>query len=92
MVRHMENKNDPAGTMYHSKGKYSMTARNVNPIGYYQMMAEPGSSGGAVLNSKNEIIGVHAFRVDAGDYKKYHLNTMAEIRGKLRKEIIDNIV
>ena len=27
-------------------------ARNVNPIGYYQMMAEPGSSGGAVLNSK----------------------------------------
>lgn len=85
-------KNDPAGTMYHSKGKYSMTARNVNPIGYYQMMAEPGSSGGAVLNSKNEIIGVHAFRVDAGDYKKYHLNTMAEIRGKLRKEIIDNIV
>ena len=28
-----------------------MTARNVNPIGYYQMMAEPGSSGGAVLNS-----------------------------------------
>lgn len=85
-------KNDPADTMYHSKGKYSMTARNVNPIGYYQMMAEPGSSGGAVLNSKNEIIGVHAFRVDAGDYKKYHLNTMAEIRGKLRKEIIDNIV
>lgn len=85
-------KNDPAGTMYHSKGKYSMTARNVNPIGYYQMMAEPGSSGGAVLNSKNEIIGVHAFRVDAGDYKKYHLNTMAEIRDKLRKEIIDNIV
>ena len=33
-----------------------------------------------------------AFRVDSGDYKKYHLNTMAEIRGKLRKEIIDNIV
>ena len=85
-------KNDPAGTMYHSKGKYSMTARNVNPIGYYQMMAEPGSSGGAVLNSKNEIVGVHAFRVDSGEYKTYHLNTMAEIRGKLRKEIIDNIL
>ncbi|MDK6298163.1 trypsin-like serine peptidase [Staphylococcus caprae] len=85
-------KNDPTGTMYHSKGKYSMTARNVNPIGYYQMMAEPGSSGGAVLNSKNEIIGIHAFRVNAGDYKKYHLNSMGEIRGKLRKEIIDNIV
>lgn len=84
-------KNDPQGTMYHSKGKYSMAARNVNPIGYYQMMAEPGSSGGAVLNSKNEIIGVHAFRIDSGDYKKYHLNTMAEIRGKLRKEIISNI-
>ena len=32
--------------------KYTMPARNVNPIGYYQMMAEPGSSGGAVLNSK----------------------------------------
>ena len=30
----------------------TMPARNVNPIGYYQMMAEPGSSGGAVLNSK----------------------------------------
>ncbi|SUL94282.1 V8-like Glu-specific endopeptidase [Staphylococcus caprae] len=85
-------KNDPAGTMYHSKGKYSMTARNVNPIGYYQMMAEPGSSGGAVLNSKNEIVGVHAFRVNSGEYKTYHLNTMAEIRGKLRKEIIDNIL
>lgn len=85
-------KNDPAGTMYHSKGKYTMTARNVNPIGYYQMMAEPGSSGGAVLNSKNEVIGVHAFRLNSGDYKKYNLNTMAEIRGKLRKEIIDNIV
>lgn len=69
-----------------------MTARNVNPIGYYQMMAEPGSSGGAVLNSKNEIVGVHAFRVDSGEYKTYHLNTMAEIRGKLRKEIIDNIL
>lgn len=41
--------------MYHSKGKYSMTARNVNPIGYYQMMAEPGSSGGAVLNSKMKL-------------------------------------
>ncbi|MCQ9278794.1 trypsin-like serine peptidase [Staphylococcus borealis] len=85
-------KNDPAGTMYHSKGKYTMTARNVNPIGYYQMMAEPGSSGGAVLNSKNEVIGIHAFRLNSGDYKKYNLNTMAEIRGKLRKEIIDNIV
>lgn len=85
-------KNDPAGTMYHSKGKYTMPARNVNPIGYYQMMAEPGSSGGAVLNSKNEVIGVHAFRLNSGDYKKYNLNTMAEIRGKLRKEIIDNIV
>ena len=79
------------GTPY-GKYKNDPAARNVNPIGYYQMMAEPGSSGGAVLNSKNEIIGVHAFRVDAGDYKKYHLNTMAEIRGKLRKEIIDNIV
>ncbi|BGE81121.1 trypsin-like peptidase domain-containing protein [Staphylococcus petrasii] len=85
-------KNDPAGTMYHSKGKYSMTARNVNPIGYYQMMAEPGSSGAAVLNDKNEVLGIHAFRVDSGDYKKYHLNTMAEIRGNLRKEILDNIV
>ncbi|MHB7917171.1 trypsin-like peptidase domain-containing protein [Staphylococcus borealis] len=85
-------KNDPAGTMYHSKGKYTMTARNVNPIGYYQMMAEPGSSGGAVLNSKNEVIGIHAFRLNSGDYKKYNLNTMAEIRGKLRKEIMDNIV
>lgn len=85
-------KNDPAGTMHHSKGKYTMTARNVNPIGYYQMMAEPGSSGGAVLNSKNEVIGIHAFRLNSGDYKKYNLNTMAEIRGKLRKEIIDNIV
>lgn len=46
-----------------------MPARNVNPIGYYQMMAEPGSSGGAVLNSKNEVIGVHAFRLNSGDYK-----------------------
>ena len=55
------------------------------------MMAEPGSSGAAVLNSKNEIIGVHAFRVDSGDNKKYHLNEMAEIRGNLRKEILDNI-
>ena len=27
-------------------------ARNINPMGYYQMMAEPGSSGGAILNSK----------------------------------------
>lgn len=85
-------KNDPAGTMYHSKGKYSMTARNVNPIGYYQMMAEPGSSGAAVLNDKNEVLGIHAFRVDSGEYKTYHLNTMAEIRGNLRKEILDNIV
>lgn len=84
-------KNDPAGTIYHSKGKYSMTARNVNPIGYYQMMAEPGSSGGTVLNSKNEVIGVHAFRVDSGDYKKYNLNTMAELRGALRKELLKSI-
>lgn len=81
-------KKDPMGTMYYSKGKYSLMARNVNPIGYYQMMAEPGSSGGAVLNSKNEVIGVHAFRIDSGDYKKYHLNTMAELRSKLRKEIM----
>ena len=42
-------KYDPAGTIYHSKGKYSMTACNVNPIGYYQMMSEPGSFGAAVL-------------------------------------------
>nr|WP_239751296.1 serine protease [Mammaliicoccus sp. H-M34] len=81
-------KKDPMGTMYYSKGKYSLMARNVNPVGYYQMMAEPGSSGGAVLNSKNEVIGVHAFRIDSGDYKKYHLNTMAELRSKLRKEIM----
>ena len=65
-----------------------MTARNVNPIGYYQMMAEPGSSGGAVLNSKNEIVGVHAFRVDSGEYKTYHLNTMAEIRGSYVKKLL----
>ncbi len=52
------------------------------------MMAEPGSSGGAVLIVKNEIVGVHAFRVDSGDYKTYHLNTMAEIRGKLRKKLL----
>ncbi|CAL29347.1 hypothetical protein SCA_2444 [Staphylococcus carnosus subsp. carnosus TM300] len=84
-------KNDPMGTMYHSKGKYSMMARNVNPIGYYQMMAEPGSSGGAILNSKNEVLGVHAFRIASGDYQKYNLNTMAELRGKLRKEVIQNI-
>ncbi|MHD0396301.1 trypsin-like serine peptidase [Staphylococcus simulans] len=84
-------KNDPMGTMYHSTGKYTMMARNVNPIGYYQMMAEPGSSGGAVLNSKNEILGVHAFRIASGDYQKYNLNTMAELRGKLRKEVIQNI-
>lgn len=84
-------KNDPMGTMYHSTGKYSMMARNVNPIGYYQMMAEPGSSGGAVLNSKNEVLGVHAFRIASGEYQKYNLNTMAELRGKLRQEIIKNI-
>lgn len=84
-------KKDPMGTMYHSKGKYSLMARNVNPMGYYQMMAEPGSSGGSILNSKNEILGVHAFRIDSGDYKKYHLNTMAELRGKLRQEVIKNI-
>ncbi|MGV3143667.1 trypsin-like serine peptidase [Staphylococcus simulans] len=84
-------KNDPMGTMYHSTGKYSMMARNVNPIGYYQMMAEPGSSGGAVLNSKNEVLGVHAFRIASGEYQKYNLNTMAELRGKLRKEVIKNI-
>lgn len=84
-------KNDPMGTMYHSTGKYSMMARNVNPIGYYQMMAEPGSSGGAVLNSKNEVLGVHAFRIASGEYQKYNLNTMAELRGKLRQEVIKNI-
>ncbi|PTJ43002.1 trypsin-like peptidase domain-containing protein [Staphylococcus simulans] len=84
-------KNDPMGTMYHSTGKYSMMARNVNPIGYYQMMAEPGSSGGAVLNSKNEVLGVHAFRIAFGEYQKYNLNTMAELRGKLRQEVIKNI-
>lgn len=84
-------KNDPMGTMYHSTGKYSMVARNVNPIGYYQMMAEPGSSGGAVLNSKNEVLGVHAFRIASGEYQKYNLNTMAELRGKLRQEVIKNI-
>ncbi|MEX5652303.1 trypsin-like peptidase domain-containing protein [Staphylococcus cohnii species complex 1658] len=85
-------KNDPMGTMYHSKGKYSLMARNINPMGYYQMMAEPGSSGGAILNSKNEVLGIHAFRIDSGDYKKYHLNTMAELRSKLRKEVIQNII
>ncbi|MGI2264077.1 trypsin-like peptidase domain-containing protein [Staphylococcus cohnii] len=85
-------KNDPMGTMYHSKGKYSLMARNINPMGYYQMMAEPGSSGGAILNSKNEILGIHAFRIDSGDYKKYHLNTMAELRSKLHKEVIQNII
>ncbi len=85
-------KNDPMGTMYHSKGKYSLMARNINPMGYYQMMAEPGSSGGAILNSKNEVLGIHAFRIDSGDYKKYHLNTMAELRTKLRKEVIQNII
>ncbi|WP_241959188.1 trypsin-like serine peptidase [Mammaliicoccus vitulinus] len=85
-------KKDPMGTMYYSKGKYSLMARNVNPIGYYQMMAEPGSSGGAILNSKNEVLGVHAFRIDSGDFKKYHLNTMAELRGKLRKEILKYIL
>lgn len=85
-------KKDPLGTMYHSKGKYSLIARNVNPIGYYQMMAEPGSSGGAVLNSKNEIIGVHAFRINSGDYKKYNLNTMAELRGKLRKALLKYMI
>lgn len=85
-------KNDPMGTMYHSKGKYSLMARNINPMGYYQMMAEPGSSGGAILNNKNEILGIHAFRIDSGDYKKYHLNTMAELRSKLRKEVIQNII
>lgn len=84
-------KNDPMGTMYYSTGKYSMMARNVNPIGYYQMMAEPGSSGGAVLNSKNEVLGVHAFRIASGEYQKYNLNTMAELRGKLRQEVIKNI-
>lgn len=84
-------KNDPIGTMYYSTGKYSMMARNVNPIGYYQMMAEPGSSGGAVLNSKNEVLGVHAFRIASGEYQKYNLNTMAELRGKLRQEVIKNI-
>ncbi|RIN63696.1 serine protease [Staphylococcus simulans] len=84
-------KNDPMGSMYHSTGKYSMMARNVNPIGYYQMMAEPGSSGGAVLNSKNEVLGVHAFRIASGEYQKYNLNTMAELRGKLRQEVIKNI-
>ncbi|WP_316959088.1 trypsin-like serine peptidase [Staphylococcus simulans] len=84
-------KNDPMGTMYHSTGKYSMMARNVNPIGYYQMIAEPGSSGGAVLNSKNEVLGVHAFRIASGEYQKYNLNTMAELRGKLRQEVIKNI-
>lgn len=84
-------KKDPMGTMYHLKGKYSVMARNVNPMGYYQMMAEPGSSGGSILNSKNEILGVHTFRIDSGDYKKYHLNTMAELRGKLRQEVIKNI-
>ncbi|MDK8644847.1 serine protease [Staphylococcus condimenti] len=84
-------KKDPMGTMYHSKGKYSMMARNVNPIGYYQMMAEPGSSGGAILNSKNEVLGVHAFRIASGEYQKYNLNTMAELRGNLRKEVIKNI-
>lgn len=84
-------KNDPMGTMYHSRGKYSMMARNVNPIGYYQMMAEPGSSGGAILNSKSEVIGVHAFRIASGEYQKYNLNTMAELRGNLRKEVIQNI-
>lgn len=85
-------KNDPMGTMYHSKGKYSLMARNINPMGYYQIMAEPGSSGGAILNSKNEVLGIHAFRIDSGDYKKYHLNTMAELRSKLRKEVIQNII
>lgn len=85
-------KNDPLGTMYHSKGKYSLKARNVNPIGYYQMMAEPGSSGGAILNSKNEVLGVHAFRIDSGDYKKYHMNSMAELRGKLRQEVLTYIM
>ena len=85
-------KKDPMGTMYHSKGKYSLMARNVNPIGYYQMMAEPGSSGGAVLNSKNEVIGVHAFRINSGDYKKYNLNTMAELRGKLRKALLKYMI
>ncbi|AYU56325.1 serine protease [Staphylococcus debuckii] len=84
-------KNDPMGTMYHSRGKYSMMARNVNPIGYYQMMAEPGSSGGAILNSKSEVIGVHAFRIASGEYQKYNLNTMAELRGNLRKEVLKNI-
>ncbi|PTJ00417.1 trypsin-like serine peptidase [Staphylococcus simulans] len=84
-------KNDPMGTMYYSTGKYSMMARNVNPIGYYQMMAEPGSSGGALLNSKNEVLGVHAFRIASGEYQKYNLNTMAELRGKLRQEVIKNI-
>lgn len=84
-------KNDPMGTMYHSRGKYSMMARNVNPIGYYQMMAEPGSSGGAILNSKSEVIGVHAFRIASGEYQKYNLNTMAELRGNLRKEVLQNI-
>lgn len=84
-------KNDPMGTMYYSTGKYSMMARNVSPIGYYQMMAEPGSSGGAVLNSKNEVLGVHAFRIASGEYQKYNLNTMAELRGKLRQEVIKNI-
>lgn len=84
-------KKDPMGTMYHSKGKYSMMARNVNPIGYYQMKAEPGSSGGAILNSKNEVLGVHSFRINSGEYKKYNLNTMSELRGKLRKEILKNI-
>lgn len=85
-------KNNPLGTMYHSKGKYSLKARNVNPIGYYQMMAEPGSSGGAILNSKNEVLGVHAFRIDSGDYKKYHMNSMAELRGKLRQEVLKYII
>ncbi|WP_412518972.1 trypsin-like serine peptidase [Staphylococcus simulans] len=84
-------KNDPMGTMYYSTGKYSMMARNVNPVGYYQMMAEPGSSGGAVLNSKNEVLGVHAFRIASGEYQTYNLNTMAELRGKLRQEVIKNI-
>ena len=55
MVRRAENIKRSSWHNVPFKGKYSMTARNVNPIGYYQMMAEPGSSGGAVLNSKMKL-------------------------------------
>lgn len=86
-------KNDPMGTSYLSIGRFIKNGNDIeHPYMYYTGYSSGGSSGGAIMNNRHELVGINV--------KSYSLNTMAKeknmklgytLLGQPRKDILKEI-